>query len=87
MVSWLFCFLCFTSFVCLAGSDIEDGPEIHLTGHFRIDFGLFFKASPGACFSKVPKTFRARKAIRETPTCLICKAGLFTCLYREQKSK
>ena len=34
---------------------------------------------PGARFSKVPKTFRARKAIRETPTCLICKAGLFIC--------
>ena len=33
----------------------------------------------GARFSKVPKTFRARKAIRETPTCLICKAGLFIC--------
>jgi len=32
---------------------------------------------PGARFSKVPKTFRARNAIRETPTCLICKAGLF----------
>ena len=53
MVSWLFCFLCFTSFVFLAGSDIKDGPEIHalsgtpLIGHFRIDFGLFFKASPG----------------------------------------
>ena len=35
--------------------------------------------SPGARFSKDPKTFRARKAIRETPTCLICKAGLFIC--------
>jgi len=34
---------------------------------------------PGARFSKVPKTFRAREAIRETPTCLICKAGLFIC--------
>ena len=31
----------------------------------------------GARFSKVPKSFRARKAIRKTPTCLFCKAGLF----------
>ena len=34
---------------------------------------------PGARFSKVPKTFRARKAIRKTPTCLLCKAGDFIC--------
>ena len=33
-------------------------------GHFRITFSLLFKESPGARFSKVPKTFRARKAIR-----------------------
>ena len=31
----------------------------------------------GACFSKVPKTFRTRKAIRKTPTRLFCYAGLF----------
>ena len=31
----------------------------------------------GARFSKVPKTFLARKAIRKTPTRLFCKAGLF----------
>ena len=42
-------------------------------------FGTFEKRAPGARFSKVPRTFRARKAIRETPTCLICKAGLFIC--------
>ena len=42
-------------------------------------FGTFEEQAPGARFSKVPKTFRARKAIRETPTCLICKAGLFIC--------
>ena len=35
-----------------------------------------FLVTPGACFSKVPKTFRVRKAIRKTPTCLFCKAGL-----------
>ena len=34
---------------------------------------------PGARFSKVPKTFRARKAIRKTATCLFCKAGLIIC--------
>ena len=32
---------------------------------------------PGARFSKVPKTFRARRAIRESLTCLFCKARLF----------
>ena len=34
---------------------------------------------PGARFSKVPRTFRARKAIRKTKTCLFSKAGLFIC--------
>ena len=29
----------------------------------------------GAHFSKVPKTFRVRKAIRKTPTRLLYKAG------------
>ena len=33
----------------------------------------------GARFSKVPKTFRARKAIRKTPTCLFYKADPFIC--------
>ena len=33
----------------------------------------------GARFSKVPRTFRARKAIRKSTTCLLCKAGLFIC--------
>ena len=33
-------------------------------------------AGPGARFSKVPRTFRARKAIRKTTTYLFCKAGL-----------
>ena len=35
--------------------------------------------TPGARFSKVPRTFRARKAIRNSTTCLFCKAGLFIC--------
>ena len=34
---------------------------------------------PGAGFSKVRKTFWARKVIRKTPTRLFCEAGLFTC--------
>ena len=34
---------------------------------------------PGMRFSKDPKTLRARKAIRKTPTRLFCKAGLFIC--------
>ena len=35
--------------------------------------------STGARFLKVPRTFRARKAIRKTTTRLFCKAGLFIC--------
>ena len=42
-------------------------------------FGTFEKQAPGARFSKVPRTFRARKAIRKTTTRLFCKAGLFIC--------
>ena len=34
---------------------------------------------PGARFSRIPRTFRARKAIRKITTCLFCKADLFTC--------
>ena len=30
---------------------------------------------PGARFSKVPRTFRARKSIRKITTCLLYKAG------------
>ena len=37
---------------------------------------------PRACFSKVPKTFRARKAICKTPTRFFCKAGLFSVVKR-----
>ena len=33
----------------------------------------------GVRFSKVPETFRAREAIRKTPTRLFCEAGLFIC--------
>ena len=44
--------------------NVGRGPE-----HFR----------PGARFSKVPKTFRARKAIRKTPTRLFCEVALFIC--------
>ena len=36
-------------------------------------------ARAGACFSKVPRTFRARKAIRKISTCLFCEADLFIC--------
>ena len=38
-----------------------------------------WKFRPGAHFSKVPRGFRARKAIRKTTTCLFGKAGLFIC--------
>ena len=39
---------------------------------------------PGACFSKVPNTFRAPIAIRKTPTHLFCKADLFICCKRNK---
>ena len=44
----------------------------------KLECGLRGK-SPGARFSKVPKTFRARRAIRKTSICLFCKADLFIC--------
>ena len=40
----------------------------------------------GARFSKVPRTFRARKAIRKTTTYLFCKAGLLIC-FKGNKNK
>ena len=44
----------------------------------RFSFFFFFlTCQSGSRLLKVPKTFRARKAIRRTPTLLFCKAGLF----------
>ena len=43
-----------------------------------------FHLCPGARFSKVPRTFRARKAIRKATTCSFCKAGLFVCCKANQ---
>ena len=45
---------------------------------------LQFKGS-GALFSEIPKTLRARKAIRRTPSCIFCKAGLFMCFRGSKK--
>ena len=42
---------------------------------------------PGARFWKVRKTFLARKAIRKTPTRLLCKAGLFICCKGNKNKK
>ena len=42
-------------------------------------FGAFDKQAPGACFSKVPRTFRARKASYQTAFHLFWKANLLTC--------
>mgnify|MGYP007094288834 CR=1 FL=1 len=41
---------------------------------------------PRARFSKVPRTFRTRKVIRKTTTCLFCKVGLLICC-KENKNK
>ena len=46
-----------------------------------------FKIRPGARFSKVPITFRARKAICETANRLFWKAGILTCFKGKQKEK
>ena len=40
---------------------------------------LTVKLSPGARFSKVPKSSRVRKAIFLTPTRILCKAVFFIC--------
>jgi len=46
---------------------------------YQVHFVVLLSRGTGARFSKVLKTFRGRKAIRKTPTCLFCKAGLFIC--------
>ena len=45
--------------------------------------GLCFDSQwgSGACFSKVPITFRARKASRQTAICLAWKANPLTCFW------
>ena len=60
---------------------IEDQKNKNTLSKTRRDESLWLsfstpKMKAGACFSKVPKTFRALKAIRKTPTCLFCKARL-----------
>ena len=40
-----------------------------------------------ARFSKVPKTFRARKAVPKTPTRSFCKAGVFSYVAKGRKIK
>ena len=52
--------------------------EVYKIVEYRIEIGRV-RSGPGARFSKVPRTFRARKAIRKITTCLFCKADLFTC--------
>ena len=52
---------------------------IHIAGEMAIINRPYRKICPGARFSKVPKTLRARKAVRKSPTHLFCKSGLFIC--------
>ena len=40
---------------------------------------ILSKSSSGVIFSKVPKTFRVPNVICKTPSCLLCKGGLFIC--------
>ena len=40
---------------------------------------IMSKSSSGVLFSKVPKTFRVPNVICKTPSCLLCKGGLFIC--------
>ena len=51
---------------------VRGGPVIFVT------FSTVQRGIPVDPFSKVPKTFRARKAVPKTPTHSFCKAGLFT---------
>ena len=46
---------------------------------------VFCRGQPGARFSKVPKTFRARKAICETANRLFWRAYLLTCFQGNKK--
>ena len=46
----------------------------------------YYSQDPGARFSKVPRTFRAQKAIHKTATCLFCRAGLFICCNRNKNN-
>ena len=50
-------------------------PPLELSDYLRI----------GACFSKAPKTFRARKAICETTNRMFWKADLLTCFQGNKK--
>ena len=52
---------------------------IHIAGEMAIINRPYRKICPGARFSKVPKTLRARKAVRKSPTHLFCISGLFIC--------
>ena len=54
-------------------------PGVEMQEDFRLCCPLHKLFGPGPRFSKVPKTFRARKAIRKTATRLFCKAGFFIC--------
>jgi len=67
---------------CLSGNHSRT-----ISPNFRLKFvKVTFLFGAGTRFSKVPRTFRARKAIRKTATCLFCKAGLFICC-RGNKNK
>jgi len=50
-----------------------------LKGPFLRPYWQFHPIWPGVRFSKDPKTLRARKPIRKTPTRLLCNSGRFIC--------
>ena len=67
---------------CLVFSKrLENVFRIHLQTqhHLRVEFFYSLPWGPFGRFSKVPRTFRDRKAIRKSTTYLFCKAGLFIC--------
>ena len=74
----IFTFIPFTSY---EKTSFTNRQVVDLRVAFRVRevLGTFEKRAPGTRFSKVPRTFRARKAIRKTTTRLFCKAGLFIC--------
>ena len=53
------------------------GVQIAFLEEFDLAYAMQFW--PGARYAKVPKTLRARKVMRRTPTRSFCEAGLFIC--------
>ena len=75
----------FWSIACRKTNHLNSGRASKQSIIFRVNHPRSYKGSKSserksvARCSEVSKTLRARKAIRNTPTRLFCKAGLFMC--------